>query len=253
MTRRVTRGTRVAAGDAAGAALDVVFRCPPELDGLLPRPVPARRGLPDWLKAMPMTAPSEDAGGPVRTVKQCPPLIDAMSSGFLIPLATDLRIEEGRFSWDWPLPPSSVGRYTRSPIAFHLNDQAVGTPLYEADRALIKFNNFWAIELPPGYSLLATHPFNREELPFRTLTGLVDADLYKDAFIQFPARWRDPSYTGVLPAGTPIAQCIPVRRTALALRFESLEGEAAARFVETKEAVNAEPGVYRRRFRAHKP
>ena len=34
----------------------LLFRCPRELDGLLPPPVPASTGLPDWFKAMPATA-----------------------------------------------------------------------------------------------------------------------------------------------------------------------------------------------------
>ena len=141
----------------------------------------------------------------------------------------------------------------RSPVAFHLIDQAKGSPLHVEDGTVIKFNNFWTIELEPGQSLLCTHPFNREELPFRTLTGLVDADLYTDAFIQFPARWLDPAFSGVVPKGTPIAQCVPVARAALSLEFADLRDDAAARFVEVKEAMDQAPGVYRRRFRAKKP
>ncbi len=233
--------------------MNVRFRCPPELKRILPRPVPARRGLPDWLKAMAKTAPSADAAGEIRTVKQCPPFVDAMGFGFLVPLATDLHVERGQFRWDWDLPASTVGRYTRSPIAFHLIEQTAGSPLYAEDASIIKFNNFWTVELPPGHSLLCTHPFNRMELPFRTLTGLVDVDLYKDAFIQYPAVWLDPAFSGVVPKGTPIAQCIPVPRQALDLDFAELTGDAAARFIEVKEAVDAESGVYRRRFRAKKP
>ncbi len=220
---------------------------------MLPKPFPAKRGLPAWLKNMATTAPSSDAGGEIRTVKQCPPFVDAMAFGFMIPLATDLVVERGRFRWDWDLPASTVGRYTRSPIAFHLIEQASGTPLYVEDGAIIKFNNFWTVELEPGYSLLCGHPFNRPELPFRTLTGLVDADLYRDGFTQFPAAWPDPEFTGVLARGTPIAQCVPVSRDALDLEFAELTGEAADRFVEVKEAINAQAGVYRTRFRAKKP
>lgn len=232
----------------------VTFRCPPELRDLLPRPIPARRSLPEWLRRMPATAPVADVGGDIRTVKQCPPFVDAMSTGFLMLLPTDLRIEGGAFHWDWDPPPSTVGRYTRSPVAFHLIEQASGTPFFAADASAIKFNNFWSIELDPGWSLLVTHPFNRADLPFRTLTGLVDVDLYKDAFIQFPAQWlKGDDYSGVIAKGTPVAQCLPVRRQALDLAFDMLVDDAATRFVETKETVDAEPGVYRRRFRAPRP
>jgi hypothetical protein len=117
---------------------------------------------------------------------------------------------------------------------------------------VIKFNNFWTIETPPGYSLLITHPINRHDLPFMTLTGLIDTDLYKDNFINFPARWRDPSFRGVLPKGTPVAQCIPVKRELWSAVFGTITGDAVARLQDTSAAVNSERGIYRRQFRAPK-
>ena len=186
--------------------MNIRFRCPPELADILPRPFPAKRGLPEWLKRMAATAPSADAGGEIRTVKQCPPFVDAMDFGFIVPLAADIKVERGRFEWDWELGPSTVGGYTRSPMTFHLGEQLAGAPIAEPGNAAIKFTNYWTIETPPGHALLVTHPFNREDLPFRTLTGLVDTDRYKDGCIQFPAVWRDPDYVGVLERG-PANQC----------------------------------------------
>ena len=37
----------------------ITFRCPPELEAILPRPIPAVSGLPDWFKSMPAAAFSE--------------------------------------------------------------------------------------------------------------------------------------------------------------------------------------------------
>jgi hypothetical protein len=232
--------------------MKITFRCPPELLGFLPRPVPATDGLPAWLRTMPGEALVPELGGAIRTLKHCPPFIDAMRAGFLMPLVTDIRVENGAFSWDWDPPVTTLGRTTRSPLGFHRAEQASGSPLHDPERVFLKFNNFWAIELEPGWSLLVTHPVNRTDLPFQTLTGLVDADLFRDGLIQFPARWLDPSFAGVLPRGTPVAQCIPVRREALDLAFEPLEGDAAARFALVKDALATEPGVYRKRFRAAK-
>jgi hypothetical protein len=186
------------------------------------------------------------------TVKKCPPFIDAMTCGFLIPLVADVKVEDGTFSWDREVPGGAFTNYPRSPIDFHDGSQVAGTPLFDEDRFIIKFNNFWTIELPPGYSLLVTHPINRPELPFVTLTGLVDADRYRDNFIHFPARWRDPDFNGVLAKGTPVAQCLPLKRDSWTARFETIEGEAARRLRETATAVSREPGTYRRQFRAPK-
>ncbi len=233
--------------------MNVHFRCPPELTDILPRPFAAKRGLPDWLKRMPATAPCADVSGEIRTVKQCPPFIDAMGFGFLVPLVADIRVDRGSFEWDWELGPSSLGRYTRSPLSFHLGEQLAGAPIADPENAAIKFTNYWTIETEPGYALLVTHPFNREELPFRTLTGLVDTDRFKDGCIQFPALWRDPNFVGVLERGLPIAQCVPVPREALTLEFGELVGDAAGDFLRTLDAVNAGPGAYRRHFRVAKP
>ena len=71
--------------------MKIVARCHPALEPLLPRPVPAARALPDWLRAMPAEALSDLLGGEsVRTVKHCPPFIDALALGLMIPLATGL-------------------------------------------------------------------------------------------------------------------------------------------------------------------
>jgi len=231
--------------------LNIVFRCPPELDGILPRPIPAVRGLPDWFKAMPNKAFSRTLGEEVLTMKKCPPVIDAMTCGFLMPLACDLKVENGEFSWDRDVP-RGIGAYSRSPLHFHDGSQVAGSPFFDEDRYIIKFNNFWTIELPPGYSLLVTHPVNRDDLPFTTLAGLVDVDLYSLAFVHFPARWRDPDFNGTLPRGTPVAQCLPIRRETWTETFETITGPAADRFVEIGNAVAGGFGLYREQFRAPK-
>ena len=232
--------------------LGVTFRCPPELEGIVPRPILAVQGLPEWFKAMPQTAMSEILQSEQRTVKKCPPFLDAMTYGFLIPLITDVRVENGRFSWERDIPRGSHLVSAHSPIDFHDNSQVTGSPFFEDDRVLLKFNGFWTIELPVGYSLLITHPFNRPDLPFETLTGLVDADRYRDNFINFPARWRDADFNGVLPRGTPLAQCVPVKREHWIGRYEVLDAEAIKRIDAVKLALSHDQDVYRREFRAAK-
>ena len=120
----------------------VTFRCPPELAGVLPRPVPALLGLPDWFKAMPQKAFSSLLQAEQMTVKRCPPVIDAMTYGFLMPLIADLKVENGEFSWERDVPAGALTNYSRSPIDFHDNNQVVGTPFFKEDEFLIKFHEF---------------------------------------------------------------------------------------------------------------
>jgi hypothetical protein len=238
--------------DQADNTMTVTFRCPPELEAILPRPIPAVLGLPDWFKRLPQKAFNATLGEEGLTVKKCPPFIDAMTYGFLIPLPVDLKVESGEFSWDFDLPGALTTNTTRSPIDFHDASQVAGTPFFADDRFIIKFNNFWTIETPPGYSLLFTHPVNRADLPFTTLTGLIDCDTFSDALLNFPARWHDDAFSGVLPKGTPVAQCLPIKREAWIARFETLSSEATARLNETRNAMARETDVYRRQFRAPK-
>src|SRR5215813_10918510 len=229
--------------------LTLKFRCPRELEGLLPQPVPANLGLPDWLKTMPTKAFSEINLRDEETIKRCPPFVDAMTSGFLIPLVCDLKVENGEIIWDNEIPPGVELDFPRSPIGFHDEGQVTGSPLFESDRFVIKFHNLWTIEAPEGYAVFFTHPVNRLDLPFTTLSGLVDCDRYCDNLIHFPAHWHDVNFSGVLPRGTPVAQCVPVKRENWIAQTAPLTAEEAQRVYELTKAIPREPGLYRRKFR----
>jgi len=219
------------------------------LEGLLEPPVAGARGLPDWFKAMPPVAFSELISGETETVKRCPPFIDAMSRGFIISLWCDLIVDQGALTWDHDLPVGGQVSYPRSPVGFHDPSQMIGAPMSDPDRFLIKFHNLWTIEAPDGYALFFTHPVNRLDLPFTTLTGMVDCDRYYDSWVHFPAYWHDMDFQGVLPKGTPIAQCFPIRRETWEFRTQSFSHEEATRVRDLTAEISREKGVYRRRFR----
>ncbi len=232
------------------APMTLTFRCPKELEGVLPRPVPAALGVPTWLKTMPQQAFNALNGSTTDTVKRCPPFVDAMTSGFLIPLICDLKVENGEFTWDNDIAPGGELNFVRSPLGLHDASQVTGTPLFEADRFMVKFHNLWTIEAPEGYALLFTHPANRFDLPFTTLTGLVDSDRYYDNWIHFPAHWHDMNFSGVLPKGTPIAQCMPVKRDKWDMRTAVFTAEDSQRLHDLTTTMYNETGIYRRQFRA---
>src|SRR3546814_6474769 len=76
---------------------------------------------------------------------------------------------------------------------------------------------------------------NRFDLPYRTITGLVDNDRYHDVFTHIPAVWIDPDFTGTLPAGTPIAQSVPIRRQTLELETAAMTPEELRVFLRSEE------------------
>lgn len=240
-------------GEAHAREMTLTFRCPRGLESVLPKPIPAVQGLPDWFKALAPRAFNPTVGGQTYTVKKCPPFVDAMTYGFLIPLATDLEVRDGEFTWNFEAPEGLVSDYSySSPIDFHDPSQAAGTPFLDDDQFIIKFNNFWTIEAPTGYSLLFTHPANRADLPFTTLTGMVDCDAFYQNPVNFPARWNKPDFNGVLKKGTPIAQCFPVKRETWGARFEEFSSDDSTKLAQSREAILADADVYRRQFRAAK-
>ena len=186
------------------------------------------------------------------TIKKCPPVIDAMTYGFLMPLLADVTVKDGEFSWQTNWPGGDYANTTRSPIDYHDGSQVAGTPFFDKDQFIIKFNNLWTVQLPPGYSLLVCHPINRDDLPFRAISGLVDCDRYYEAFVHFPARWIDPAFQGVLPKGTPVAHCIPVKRETWRLQFEVLTDAAKLRAYDVGRDIAADTNVYRHQFRSPK-
>lgn len=225
-------------------------RCHPALEPLLPKPVPAATALPDWLKSMPGEVAAPTLGGEaVRTLKHCPPIIDALSAGILIPLACDLIIEGGEIRWDWDPPVLEDAAITRAPVGLHVPEQATGAPFQLATNAVIKFINFWTLSVPEGFSLLFTHPLNRTDLPFHSLSGLVDCDRFGDGYVHFPALWTDPDFDGILPKGTPVAQVLAVPRNAQALETGVMTAEEIARNREVQTQLAEERGIYRKRYR----
>ena len=175
---------------------------------------------------MPGEALVGELGGAVRTLKHCPPLIDAMRAG-LPDAARGRRPGRGRraSSWDWDLPATALGRTTRSPLSFHHAEQALGSPLHDPERVFVKFNSFWTIALEPGWSLLAMHPVNRGRPAVRDADRAGRRRSLRRRPDPLPRPLARSGFEGVLARGTPVAQCLPVRREALALAFEPLAGD----------------------------
>ena len=97
---------------------------------------------------------------------------------------------------------------------------------------------------------MAVHPINRDDLPFRLVTGLVDADRFFDVGINFPAVWIDADFSGVLPRGTPIAQCYPVPRAVPTLVCEPMSDARVRGYDALATQIMGGPGVYRKGFRS---
>jgi hypothetical protein len=170
---------------------------------IIAEPKPAKFFVPDWYKKInPLKENKkfsrEDSGITNKTVKTCIPFLDAMTGGYIVSLPCDVEatdFKENRFIWDTSYQTISLH------YSFQISSKMIPEN-YEENP--FKFNTFWTIKTPKGYSTLFTHPLNREDLPFKTISGIVDTDKY-NLPINFPFFIKK-GFEGIIPKGTPICQ-----------------------------------------------
>ena len=140
-------------------------------------------------------------------VKTCIPFLDSLTSGYCLELSTDIFIGKNQYGYpyvDWkPGISAPVGERKNDP-----NDK-IPTPAGHHDAHFIWLTQS-VFKLPPGYSAFITHPLNRFDLPFTTMSGVVDADglMHKG---NLPFFIKD-KFEGYVEKGTPYAQIIPFKR-----------------------------------------
>jgi hypothetical protein len=215
---------------------EIEFLCEEEDWGVIPEPFPARKFIPDWFKALP---PKLDKGLTSSTVKRCPPFLDAMQLGWIIPLAGDVEFKTsataGKADFSWTFYKTLVETHNYRQVT---TDKAPNPIL---PKPPLKFLNYWSIKVPKGYSLLFVPPLNRPDPRFECMSGLVDCDGYEE-FINFPFTFNQPDFHGIIEAGTPLIQVIPIKR-------DTLFKEANIRQMSKKEIDKR--GVLRRRRKSH--
>jgi hypothetical protein len=178
---------------------------------LLERPYPAIQNTPEWFKHCERYVNGikdiDSFSDPNSTIKKCMPVVDMIGTGYHIPLYSDVWLENAgednlSFKWSWDtLEIVSIQKpeqYTKYPIPFGYYN------------TVFKWINPWTVKTPPGWSCLFVHPQHHEELPFRSLSALVDTDKHPIP-VHLPFFLRK-GFDGLIPKGTPMIQIIPFKR-----------------------------------------
>jgi hypothetical protein len=212
---------------------EIEFLCEENDWGVIPEPFPARKLIPDWFKALP---PRTTKGLGSGTVKRCPPFLDAMQLGWILPLAADVEFHTNETG-------SKLEHKTmfyKAMVEAHGYNQVTTdkAPHPSMPRPPMKFLNHWAIKVPKGYSVLFVPPLNRPDPRFQCMSGMVDCDGYEE-FVNFPFTFNEKNFHGIIEAGTPLVQVIPIKR-------DTLFKEAKIR-KETKADANKRALVRRQR------
>jgi Family of unknown function (DUF6065) len=196
------------------ASPKITFLCQPSDVGVIAEPRPAKSVLPDWFrKIAPIDLEHVGARDNGITIKRCMPFLDALATGWIVPLAAEVRLEikDGGKTVD------SGWEFDRIMVSNHSPHQVTGHP--NLPRPPLKFHNYWAIRTPPGWSCLFVPPLNRPNGVFEAVAGIVDTDTYT-AHVHFPFFPIGPDGVHIIEKGTPLVQVFPFRRADATMESE---------------------------------
>jgi hypothetical protein len=182
-----------------------------DVELLVPPPKPSAFYMPEWYKNSPKFSESQvsaqnfDTVGP--NLKSCVPYLDAMINGYVQETWQDIIIEHSKETDQvfirYLSKPDIVSTRDRIHMSFNSNE------FYNVEFVWLMP---WIPKLPNGWSMLYLAPLNHTEIPFYSPAGLVDSDkFYHSTFGNYPFYVKR-GFSGIIPAGTPIAQMIPVYR-----------------------------------------
>jgi len=172
-------------------------------------PRPSSTFIPDWFKNLKVPKLGESVVGQEGkiqnlNVKSCLPFLDGLSAGYMISTPVEILVRETDGNMD---------------LRYAGKEEIVGR---RDSKSIPRSNEYWDVDFvwkvnwlprtPEGYSVLITHPFNRYDLPFTTLSGIIDSDnLYHGKNVNLPFLLKK-NYRGILQKGTPIYQIFPFKR-----------------------------------------
>jgi hypothetical protein len=140
------------------------------------------------------------------TVKQCVPTLDLLGAGYYMPLWSDCFVQQKNnlpiINWSGGVDVFSV--WDISQVSnFELDENC--------SNIVFKYQHGWTIKTPPGWSCLFIHPVSYPNLPFKSISGIVDTDIF-DGEINVPIVFKK-DFKGILEKGTPMFQIIPFKRS----------------------------------------
>lgn len=203
-----------------------------EIEWVVPAPKPAAHYKPAWLKSLHGIDGAPQYADNVitnRTAQLCKPFVDTFETGYIQESWCDIHVGIG---------PNDTLHYNQSAtpqIMSHRGNADTNKQLHLPKHFYTTefvWHQPYVAELPKGYSMLVTHPLNHWTLPFQTMTGIVDNDsfVYESASNNLPFNiynW----FTGIIPAGTPLFQFIPIKRDKWQRSLEQHNAERQAKAI----------------------
>lgn len=202
-----------------------------DITGVVPPeyyPVAGKFAIPDWFKKLEPYFGGKfevyESGLANNTAKRCLPMMDAVMSGYVIKTTHDIEVTEqdGVPYFKWP---AGLG------ITFHDPKQASTHEAGQRGYGIPKWHNPFAIQTPAGYSCLFVSPLNGDPSPITPFSAVVDTDTYQ-APVNVPFSIQH-GFTGIIEAGTPIVQVIPIRRESWTMEVQTKQSDRIAQINES--------------------
>lgn len=218
-----------------------------EAELLVLPPQPAKFYIPEFYKNTETLNTNkfsvDDINSGKSSVKMCLPFLDGLVSGYIQETWCDIHISTMGDQIQYAYP-------HQIEIISHRDKAAFDTENF-SNSGFIPFEfvwkRNWIPKLPNGYSLLITHPLSRFDLPFYTLSAIVDSDVFYHHPVGNIPFYLKNNFNGVIPAGTPMYQMIPIKRESWEKRDIQFSKDVIKR--SSKKSFY---GMYKKYFRKNK-
>ena len=203
---------------------------------------PAKKHIPEWYKKIPKWENNEIftvETGLQKTIKQCIPFLDSLTTGYMITLPYDIYIKNNMGTPFVTWNDAELAPKWRNRVA-DLNLVPMGHyPVEYTWQPAVAFT------VPIGYSMLFTHPLNRYDLPFTTLSGIIDGGLIMNHKGNVPFYVKK-DFEGIIPQGTPIIQIIPFMQQSWSSKIT--KGLVKSGLIHNAKSTSVLSGWYKKTF-----
>lgn len=177
-------------------------------ESVVPEPKSAKTYIPDWYKDIKISKDMRvnESGGLDfdGALKKCVPFLDGLTTGYIQESWTDIFVEntDDRIRLGNSTGPEIVK--IRQEVSPKISD------IYYPIEFIWQMH--WFPKLPKGWSAIITHPLNRLDLPFTSLTAIFDSDVFYHGLGGNYPFYIHSGFSGLIPVGTPMYQIIPFKR-----------------------------------------
>lgn len=169
--------------------------------------VPAKKLIPNWFRDLSNVVEYYNNHP---TIKTCPGIVNYLRTGFILRTWIDTIIETTQSYIKFLYPNNDAPNNYLSTMDAMTFDKDLTEFKKYSHPTVVKWTLGWYCQAPKGYNLLYTPTQYHPNLNFTTIVGITDTRIDEGLHVQ--VAWHPTDKSVFIPAGTPIAQIIPIKR-----------------------------------------